>query len=518
MGFSGALLYFPAFPFNVEVLRPSLALASAAGSLNRCGHEVQVMDMGTVETFERIFPIEMRPALLKAAQSMSKGGNEISQSPLSVRWRLRGLERCAQKHQEGVAAEVATELVGRRALDFVAIRIVSTTEIPQAVSLAQRVREEKPKCVLLAYGPGVADEDRGLRPLVRAFDGVLPGEPLSSLAGVVELLHDREKWAQIPYLRTELHPKPRSIPTGPLRSRGAIAPAYESYVYPALAESTKVKVFDLEHIVYNNRESTCNVGSPMGAKSTKAMVDEVVRLKRMYKCHAFHFKGAAPFSKDPELLASEFLLRRLPIRYSREGHISGTNARTISSLKASGCHAMSFVVDSGSQHLLEEYFNRPFSVSQIERVLRTARFMNLHIDVVLTYPTEFDDFHTREETIRLIERTRPHSASVRFSSKTLNRMSARQRSASQREQYSLLRALAAGGTPSQISPQMALMASLCDYKSREEEFCRQLHYQFFTGDVIGVATTVELINRGACTPSHMLEHDSEFMHENVVGN
>lgn len=519
MGFTGVLLYFPAFPYNIDVLRPSLPLASLAAALIRDGHRAQIMDLGTVETFERLFPHELRSPLLKAAESLFKEDRGRDASPLSVRWKLRGLTRCVHSHQEVIASEIGDELCARRELDFLALRVNKPSELAHSLWIAQRVRERKSDCTLIAYGPGVSTNSRGMRRLARVFDCILPGESPEGLCRIIDTIHKREAWMCVPGLILGGRGHSRVAPAGPpLDPLPMSHPAYAPQTYSSLGNATKVKVFDLEHIIVNSNSGSTMTGPRMGAKSVAMIAEEVVRLKRMYGAHAFHFLGSAAFSKDPEMLALEFLHRRFPIRYSREAHIAGMSARAISSLKASGCHAITFRVDSGSQRLLEEYFNHPFSASQAERVLRTARFMDIHVSALLTYPTDVDDYHTKEETLRIVKRTRPHSVQLEFPSTARKKQSTRLRNTAEREQGLLRKSIEASGVSTRLSPQMALMAALCDYKSRENEFCSQLMYQFFTGDVIGVATTVELINRNACTPSHALSYGSGFPHENVVGN
>jgi hypothetical protein len=65
-------------------------------------------------------------------------------------------------------------------------------------------------------------------------------------------------------------------------------------------------------------------------------------------------------------------------------------------------------VDTGSQMMLDDYYGKGFGVSETESVLRASRQAGIYTVARFTYPTPADDYHSEAETLRLIDRTRPH--------------------------------------------------------------------------------------------------------------
>ena len=100
------------------------------------------------------------------------------------------------------------------------------------------------------------------------------------------------------------------------------------------------------------------------------------------------------------------------IAYSRPGYLGTADTAFFSDLKASGCVSLSYRVGSGSQRLLRDYFGQNASISGIESLLRSCREAGLIAIARFVYPTPADDHHTRAETLRLIERARPHAGLV----------------------------------------------------------------------------------------------------------
>jgi len=208
-------------------------------------------------------------------------------------------------------------------------------------------------------------------------------------------------------------------------------------------------------------------------------------------------------------------------------------------LKASGCEAMEFRVDTGSQWMLDEYYRRGFTVTRAEQVLAACRNAGIYSIARMTYPSPWDDFHTRAETVRLAERAKPHAVRVEMpavapkadgygSSNTpgleadtgrylkhaatargfvqpaafpwrLHRGRGGTRSLAQAFQanQALRWELQSLGIATSVTPELALMAQVAGYTGRAQDFAMLMHAALATGDVEGLAAWVERFNAEA---------------------
>ena len=222
----------------------------------------------------------------------------------------------------------------------------------------------------------------------------------------------------------------------------------------------------------------------------------------------------------------------------------------LATLRAAGAEAVSFKVETGSQWLLDEYYMKRHDVTTTERVLRACRLSDLFAAARFTYPCPADDYHTRAETLRLIERTRPSAALIELpevipgspwcarpdefgfdvdleaflrraalgrerSSLPLRewtaltsclgsqyRVGTRSLSQAARDNELLTREVAALGVSTILTPEGALLARISGYEGNEQDFCSLLRRQFFTGDAAAIAAAAERFNERAAGPAH----------------
>lgn len=517
------LVHLPAHPFAIEDLCPDRALASMAAILTEAGHWTRILDYGTVETFERLLPTRLRSALRPIAAEPHAGPSPQWGVSLSLRWKLR---RQTKEIHERVCAEIAQEIASQERLDFVLLRISGPRVLPKSLHISRRLRELAPGVIQMA-----ACTHDGLLPLAHtAFDCLYRGRPSRALAEWAGQLHHREKWSSIPHIapcgHTPSNPRGQDAEE---REERLPAPLYSPLLYPALKKSTKMNIFSVE-------DAPATTPALPFTPPAGTLAAELMRLRNEHGARAIHLVGRGAREGRIAALAKELLKRGRPFRYSRDASIAELSPATLPLLQASGCCALSFTIDTGSQRLLDAYYRHPFSVTQIEETLRAAKRSGIHTIARFTYPSPEDDYHTRAETLRLIERVRPHAAPVAlpahagFEADGALHVAADAlipfappggrpvKKKALRERLELSRDIERLGVLTAMTPRMALMADLSGYGGREGEFCEELGYQFATGDAIGIATLVELINRGRPLPANAPMLRPFTPHQDAVGN
>lgn len=558
-------------------------LASMAAMLVDAGHVTRIADYGTLETFERLYPPEQMPAIMGSQQHFERRTPTSAMGvALLHRWKLRRVGRMLSEHHERVAREIADEMAANSRPDFALFEVNSSSEFASALPIVRRLRQLHPQMICAVFGRYLFDYDhRGGRvtshdalwQATAEFECAYIGGTGEEFTRFADSVTERSAWFSLPGVAYRHNRRLRVLEAGsPHNHSDGPSPLYDPAVYPAMDRSNKIMLFDVDArgilaapTLEFDEHKTEGLGRRMLAAesmavpmngSKNAAVDEVCRLNRVWGARAFHFAGAATTPGEVSALAYELLARRLNIRYSRDAHVGGITSASISALKASGCSVLNFQMDSGSQRLLDDYYGHGFGVTRAERAIRACTFSNLYTIARFTYPSIEDDYHTRAETLRLIERAKPDAAPIGLPPATHTRRSlsllSRRRApavtqsapsgihydagndADQgldkrtlKDHLELKEAIHELGIPTNTTPHLALVAELAGYSGREDEFSAQIHREMFTGDAIGVATTLQEINRGACPDTDAASQARALgtaklkpfvPYQNVVGN
>jgi hypothetical protein len=397
------LLYVPGIPLLMESLLPQRPLAALAASLLDAGHETRILDYGTLSAMERF----LGPGRSEGASAGCSGGGWLSR--LRTPWRTAGfqnrLHRFYQEVLQGVTADPD--------LDFVVFLVNTRDDLRDATQVALRLRELRPGLRRLAAGSYI----ERCAPLVlaasNAFDAAMVEDPERILPLLADLIHRPEQWPGTPALHYRLggellatgRAQPAPIESLPL-------PRYDASLYPAVHHPGKLRLFCVEHSRGGLEGQVDRSAWRVRMKPSATLRREIAGLLDQFPASVFHLEGPETSGLPMAHFAGEIRSRGLRILYSREGHIRHADPATLREIAHSGCEAIDFQVDTGSQRLLEDFYRHPFSVSEIERALHGCRAANLFTTLRLTFPCPWDDYHTRAETVRLLERCRPQGVSL----------------------------------------------------------------------------------------------------------
>ena len=506
------LVRVPGTPFSINDLRPDTRLATLAASLIERGHRTAILDFGTVEMFEKLYPSSLRARAIQHVEGLrSKNqdyGYDVETGPVAKFSQAKLLA----EHQKGVWENVGEKIAARRDFDFVVVSVAHPKDLTAARIAASRLRALVPRTKVFAWGAAFIDNQDLVAKSVRYFDAVYLGPLGDGISRLAEALNETKKWRSIPDLAYVDGVRFNLTPPAPVLSGPVPGPAFDEQVYGAISEQTKLKVFDLDEVNPTDGTHTKKPKNNGILKPIEVLLEEIRSLHTLYNAHAFHLSGCLQESNHATDIAREMLTQRLRICYSRESDIASTPPHSLAILSASGCRAVDFRIDSGSQRLLDTYYRHPFTVTQIERVLRRSSFSDLFSATHYTYPTVEDDYHTLAETLRLIARSNPDSVTINlprangpdgrrgllFQEFRPFLKSAWKRAAAERaDAREAVREL---GVDLDISARFALLAELAGHQGREAEFRAQMTYQMLTGDTFGIASSVERINERATSP------------------
>lgn len=524
---STLLVRIPGTPFSINDLRPHTGMATLAGRINAGAQTVTILDYGTVETIEELYPARLRSQVVHWAERLQSKDDDAYDIETGLRYTSTTPKALTTQHEK-VWKRIGEKIAARRDFDLVVFTISHEKDYKAARVAANRIRALLPRAVIGLWGPPLETSHELVAKSLRCFDAVLLGETCQGLSGLAEYAQHKSSWCKVPCLGYLDGVRFTLTPPGPIQDAPPPAPpTFDSRTYEGLHGHSKLRIFDIKevHLAYAHTGEQDPVQKPV-----EAILKELEALRGLYRAHAVHFADLLPASDHPKNLAQELMARNSRIRYSRETHIGSTDNATVTALSASGCHAVDFRIDSGSQRLLERYYGHPFVVTEIERVLRRCNFSGLFTATRYTFPCPDDDYHTQAETLRLIQRSDPDSVMLALPHEAATRArrsllfhefapilkSARRRSAQRNS--SLRREIEEMGIATGVSARFALLADLAGHKGRESQFTLQLANQLLTGDAFGISSMIERVNHASSEASNAFQFKPFVASQDAVAN
>ena len=407
-----SLVYLPGYPIGVKELMPSHILAAIAGSLLDASHFTSIEDLGTLSTLDRVFDGKLSERAQHIVELTQPDRTANPLQSLYILWQIHAADKEFAAAMADVAREAAERVATTKGLHFAGLLAETPEDYVCALAVAERLRAIRPKLKLLAFGRFVNAFGEALIARACPFDAMCVGDFEASVLAFAEQLDAPETWPHLPDVLCKHEPPRARRRTSEAVSLGSLpAPVYDRGAYPALRDGQKIKLFEIE----DSRAAPLggeDDGRAVRMKPVAVVCGELGRLAASYGARLFHIRGARPPASHVSAIAHEILRRRMSVVYSREGHAESCVAATLPALKASGCTSLTFEVNTGSQRLHDRCYGTGLTITQIEQALRDARAAGLYTIATLTYPCPDDDYHTRAETLRLIDRTRPHAAPV----------------------------------------------------------------------------------------------------------
>ena len=188
-------------------------------------------------------------------------------------------------------------------------------------------------------------------------------------------------------------------------------------VYPALEGDQKLKIGVLdESRGCPNRCAFCihpiKSGGKWHMKSPARVAAEVRRLMDQLGSRCFIYSGSNTSARVAIDIAQELLKERLDVRYGCFGHVRSIGKADFELLRRSGCEAIFYGLESGSERILREAFNKPLDLAEAERVIRQTKEAGICAIASVIYPAPFEDEESRRATLEFLRRVRPDSVPV----------------------------------------------------------------------------------------------------------
>jgi len=413
------LVSYAGYPYTPSSLMPDNGLASLAGALQEAGHEVRVLDLGTVETLARLFPEKLGRKVRPLAEKLFLRGEALS-------WweKLRFLKAGAEldRHQSRETLRIARDIVREAeefGAEFLGLKLWNGDGFTGSVKIAELARDGIPGVRILGGGPQVDYFGRHILDYTNAFDALVAGEGERILPQLVDAMSQGRDWHSLSGViwregRTTVQGRPpqalECLEELPL-------PVYSADAYPALRGDGKLKIGVVdESRGCPNRCAFCihpiKSGGKWSLKPPARVIAEMRRAMEGIGTRYFIYSGSNTSARVAVGIAEEIVRLGLDVRYGCFGHVRGIARADFDLLRRSGCRAIFYGLESGSPRVLDRAFHKELDLSLAERVLRETMQAGITAIASVIFPAPFEDAQSRAKTLAFLQRVRPDSVPV----------------------------------------------------------------------------------------------------------
>jgi anaerobic magnesium-protoporphyrin IX monomethyl ester cyclase len=417
------LVDYAGYPYAPNSLMPDNGLANLAGALVADGREVEILDYCTVSTLRRMTTPALTGRLTKAWNALRRpaGGGLQALRQLLL---LPGLQQCERERQrllDGLVAAVTEEILDRirsRGVQAVGFKLWNGDGFEGAVRMAHAIRARAPGVKLFAGGPQVDFFMERILARHACFDAVVYGEGEETIRLLAQSGADPAAYAAIPNLlfagagavcRTEMRMVSRLDDLPP--------PVYDPAVYPAMRGDEKIKIMVVDesrgcrnncafciHPIKSHRD--------LRTKSVPRLIEEVSLLLRQPGCRTFRFAGSCTPYSLLNGFAAELLNRDMRVEYASFAHIRDSQEADFALMRRSGCLALFFGIESGSQRILDRIIHKGIKVDEIAQTIRRVKAAGIFAVGSLIHPAPGEDAESEAQTLRVLAEERPDAVTL----------------------------------------------------------------------------------------------------------
>ncbi len=415
------LVSYAGYPYTPSSLTPDNGLANLAGALLEAGHDVRIIDYGTLATMRRLFPEELSSQVKPLAERMLMGGEQAG-SPQQLA-QLAQLAGRLEAYQEAELHQIGRELVkevGKFQPDFVGFKLWNGDGFSGSVALAQILRTEFPDLHIYAGGPQASWFNKVIYQRTGVFEAIACGEAEATIVALAEHATGQRDLADIPAIIYQHNGEVMEVPrAGWLDLNDLPVPVYDPEIYPAMAGEEKIKIIVLDDsrgCPYRCGFCTHPVesGTRLRTASAQLLVDRMEQVIRDYGISVFRFAGSSTPGSLMYEVAQEILDRHLEVQYACFGHFASADPDHFAVMAKSGLYAIFFGLESGCQWVLDKAVRKGINMAMVKETVQKAQQAGLFIVTSMIVPLPFDTEETIKESLGFIMSIRPDSVPVQF--------------------------------------------------------------------------------------------------------
>jgi len=411
-------------PLTLSSLLPDNGLANMAASLLENNYEVKILDYSTINTIKRLrYPEKESKTVFALGKKIAKELQESGKADIKKIEKLHTIEEKLDSIQNEKRFEIAkeiTNIVGEENADFVGLKLWNGDGFKGSLMIAEELKKEYPSMPIFAGGPHVEWFKDLILKETDNIDAINYGDGEETIVHLADYVQGKKKLKDIPNL---IYKNKRNIKKTKQKWIENLEdipfPMYDKEIYPSMKDDQKIKIFVLDES--RGCPYSCNFcihpqksGDTWRTKSKKRIINEMEYIMDNYGSNAFVFAGSTTPPKLLNDIAKEILERGLKVDYTIFGNFKGTKTEDYKLLKESGCYAIFFGLESGSEMILDKAMNKKTPKEKIKKALNSAKDAGIYTIASVIYPAPFETEETRKETLDLLIETKPDSVPLQF--------------------------------------------------------------------------------------------------------
>jgi anaerobic magnesium-protoporphyrin IX monomethyl ester cyclase len=406
------LVNYAGYPLTPSSLMPDNGLANLAGIIIADGGDVEILDYSTVKSVARMTSRPLQAHLTRAWNTLKSPGRGILPSlrKLATLATLPGAEKERRILQDKAVAEIGDELVAhirRKGIEAVGFKLWNGDGLTGSATLAARLRRECPHVMLFGGGPHVDLFQARILNRYPTFDALIYGEGEDTLRHLLADGANPGSYPGIPNLIYASQDGIRMTEETMVKDLNQLPmPVYDPAVYPAMAGDEKIKIIVIDESRGCHNECAFCIHPvkshrTVRVKSIDRLLREVRRLGDDYGFRAFRFAGSCTPYSLLNAFSAEVIRQALPLQYASFAHIHDGREADFALIRQSGCVALFFGIESGSQRILDRLRKR-ITAAEITETIQRANQAGLFTVGSLIFPAPGDDANSAAETIDLL--------------------------------------------------------------------------------------------------------------------
>jgi hypothetical protein len=414
---SALLVSYAGYPFTPSSLCPDNGLANLAAVLKEGGWDVRILDFGTVQMMQRLYPAELAAEIGPVLSELSQGQGTPSPALIGKLSELNALLELHQSEQaRAVASEVADQ-VADAGPAFVGFKLWNGDGFSGSVTIAEELRRRFPRMALYAGGPHASWMGRIIYERTDAFAGIVVGEGEDKILRLAQAARDGSPVEGLAGVVTSAHSDAR--PTNAVKLDDIPPALYDAETYPAMAGDQKLKLIVLDDsrgCPFGCAFCTHPVesGRRLRTRSARRIVDDMERAIAQTGARSFRFAGSSTPGSLMAEVAGEILRRGLDVEYTSFAHFASSTPQHFELMRRSGLVSMFFGLETGCEHLLKRAAGKPISFPDIRSTVASAQRAGIAAVVSMIIPMPFETEETMAESLRVLQEIRPDSVPVQF--------------------------------------------------------------------------------------------------------
>ncbi|MBI2608314.1 MAG: radical SAM protein [Deltaproteobacteria bacterium] len=411
------LITFSGYPYTPSSFLPDNGLANLAACLKEAGHQTLILDFNTPHTMEGLVSDEWKEINQHIVDDISQWSSKNT-SFSGIHKKLNKIDQLLTQGFKHIAHQIC-QTIEKEKIDWVGLKVWNGDGYTASCVIAKMIKKNFKNMPILAGGPQIDWFGPFFLEVSPHFDFAAFGEGEPTVVAFAEMVLGQRKLSEVPNLYYRKGKKIQQTQVVRVKNLDTIPTAcYDEDVYPALYTNQKINIGILEEsrgcpIQCYFCEHPIKSGAVLRKKSIARVIEDVKNFQKTPGFQAYKLAGSFTPSKHIQQIAKALLDLPFPIQYVAFGHLKDSG-NDFDLLKRSGCVALFFGLETGSDLILDSKMKKGYERQQALKALKDCKNAGIFSITSIIYPSAGETEESRQATLDFIEEIQPDSIPCHF--------------------------------------------------------------------------------------------------------